>query len=323
MAKRQKITFLDASTLDLGDVDNLSLRRLGSYQSFANTKPSEIVTHSAGADVVITNKCVLTEMHLAQLPCLKLICVAATGVNNIDLEAAKQRGIAVANVAGYSTATVAEHTLLFLLALSHRLIEHHQSSMDGAWSRSPHFALLDFPFSDLQGKSLGIIGYGTIGRAVARLAKAFGMKVLIAALPGRSYSKSPQRHTLKQVLRASDYVSLHCPLNRATLHLINKKTIRLMKRSAGLLNLSRGAVVSETDVAEALRQGKIRAYAADVLSQEPPPQHHPLLSRALRDRVLLTPHVAWASRESRQRLLNEMAKNIRDFQKGRARNRIV
>lgn len=316
------VVFLDAGTVDLGDIGVSPLRRLGSYRAFADTPPSQIVSRSRLADVIITNKCVLGAREIAALPRLKLVAVAATGVNNVDLAAARRRRVAVANVAGYSTATVAEHALLFLLACSHRLREHHEAAWS-EWSRSGRFALLDHPYADLGGKTLGVLGYGAIGQRVARLAGAFGMKIAIARLPGRHYPATPKRRSLKEVLRSSDFVSLHCPLTAATRHLINGTTIRWMRPDAFLLNLSRGAVVSEEDVAQALLKGRLAGYATDVLSPEPPPQNHPLLDRRLREKILMTPHVAWASRESRQRLVDEIARNIRAFQNGRKRNRIV
>ncbi len=323
-AFRMRIVFLDAGTVDLGDVDVSSLRRLGSYRAFADTLPSRIVSRARGADIVVTNKCVLGAREINALPRLALIAVAATGVNNVDLVAARRRRVAVTNVAGYSTTTVAEHALLFLLSFSHRLREHHEAALSH-WSRSGKFALLDHPYADLFGKTLGVVGYGAIGRRVARLAGAFGMKVMIAKLPGRRYPSAPKRFALRDVLRTADFVTLHCPLTEATRHLINKATLRRMKPGAFLLNLSRGAVVSEKDVAAALALvgGRLAGYATDVLSREPPPENHPLFARRIRDKVLMTPHVAWASRESRQRLVDEIARNIRAFQNGRRRNRIV
>jgi len=315
------VIFLDSATVDLGDVDPKPLQQSGRYLNYPETLPSQMSSRIRKASVVITNKCVLGEREMAEAPDLKLICVAATGVNNIDLNAARRRKIAVTNVPGYSTTSVAEHAVLFLLALSHRLLEHNHSARTG-WSGAKSFALLDHPYSDLSGKTLGIIGYGHIGRRVARLAKALGMKILIARLPGRSYSNHPHRRPLKELLSVSDYVTLHCPLNSATHHLINERHLAEMKPGASLLNLARGPIVDEKAVAKALRKGKLAYYATDVLSHEPPPIRHPLLSKDLRDKVLMTPHVAWASRESRQRLIQEMALNIRAFRSGRRRNRV-
>lgn len=307
------IVFLDAATVDLGDLDMSGFARLGNYRAYANSRQDQVVARARGADVVITNKCLLRERELARLPKLKLICVAATGINNVDLEYAKQRGVAVTNVRGYSTTTVAEHTLLFLLAFSHRLLAHHRAAIDGTWSRSPHFTVLDFPFTDLHGKILGIIGYGAIGREVGRLARAFGMKVLVGKISGRKYRGGPNRISLKTLLRRSDFVSLHCPLTDRTHHLLNSKNLPCMKSSAVLLNMARGAIVDEAALARALRSGRLAGYGADVLSQEPPPRNHSLFQKKICDKVLLTPHMAWASRESRQRLADQIVKNIKNF----------
>lgn len=321
--KRKKIVFLDAATVDRRDIDLAPLRRLGQLVTYNTSQVSQVVSRSRDAQVVLTNKCVLGEREFAALPKLRLVCVAATGVNNIDLSAAAKHRVAVTNVAGYSTQTVAEHALLLLLALSHRLLDHHSAALSGQWSRSSHFSLLDFPYSDLAGKTLGVVGYGTIGRKVARLAGILGMKVRVAAFPGRRYPARPRRTPLAALLRRADFVTLHCPLTPETRHLINRKTLQWMKPSASLLNLARGPVVSEKDVAEALHRGRLRAYATDVLSVEPPPRMHPFFRRKIREKVLITPHIAWASRESRQRLMNEIATNISFFFRGQKRNRVV
>ena len=329
--KAPSIVFLDSGTVDLGDIDLARLKKIGRLTLYENTLPRQILKRTKRADVVITNKCLLTRVVLKRLPKLKLVCIAATGVNNIDLEAARERGIAVTNVAGYSTTTVAEQTLFFLLALSHRGIEHHEASVSGRWSRSEHYALFDYPFSDLRGKTLGIIGYGKIGREVSGLARAFGMQVLVGKIPGRNYEKSlrtrakqsPERTSLPVLFKKSDFVSLHCPLSELTHHLINTRTLRLMKRGAYLLNLARGPIVDEQAVASALRTERLRGYATDVMQEEPPPRNHPFFQKSLRNKILLSPHIAWASRESRQRLINEIATNISVFLQGKKRNRVV
>ncbi|HKY62564.1 MAG TPA: D-2-hydroxyacid dehydrogenase [bacterium] len=316
------IVFLDAPTVDLGDVDLSALRRLGNFLALDKKAGEALPMEAQRAEVLISNKYPLGPAEMSRLPALKLIAVAATGTNNVDLVEAKRQGIAVCNVPGYSTATVVEHTILFLLSFAHRWVEHVEAVRAGDWSRSPHFALLDFPFSDLAGKTLGILGYGDIGRRVAALAKALGMKVRLAKLPGRSYRKSEKREPLKKVLAQSDYVTLHCPLTEATRGLIDAEKLSWMKPTASLLNLARGPLVVESAVAKALRAGRLAGYGADVLSEEPPSRHHPLLAKDLRDKVLLTPHVAWASRESRRRLLLECGKNIDCFRKGLRRNRV-
>lgn len=322
-AKKPRLLFLDASTVDLNDLDMSAFKQLGHYKKFDLLPDSSITNEASKADIIITNKCVLDAEKITSLSQLRLICVAATGVNNVDLDACRKNNIAVCNVAGYSTQTVAEHTFMFLLALAHRLQEHHQAATSGLWSQSPHFSVLDFRFSDLCGKTLGLIGYGSIGKKVAAMAKVFGMRVLVAALPGRKYPASQKRISHWQLLAESDYVSLHTSLHQNTFHLMGKKELSSMKKTACLINLSRGPVVDTKALVEALGKNKIRAYATDVLEQEPPTSEHPLLDPKLKEKVIITPHVAWASYESRQKLVNEMALNIEAFLKGKKRNRVV
>lgn len=323
MAAKTVIRFLDAHTVDLGDLSLDRLRRRGDYFGFKAGSREKILKASASADVVISNKFYLGPRELARLPRLKLIGIAATGTNNVDLAAAADRGIAVCNVAGYSTTTVVEHALLFLLALSHRVLAHHRAATDGRWSRNKDFAYLKYPYSDLAGRTLGIVGYGSIGKKLARFAGILGMKVLVARMPGRKYAPDRKRLPLDALLAASDFVSLHCPLTEATRALFDAARLKRMKRGACLLNLARGPLVVEAAVAQALRSGRLAAYAADVMGQEPPALSNPLFAKDLAEKVLLTPHVAWASRESRQRLVDEIAANVAAFQSGKRRNRVA
>jgi glycerate dehydrogenase len=322
MAKKSliKILFLDAATVDLDDLQMESLKKQGYYKGLALKSQEPLPSQAAQAQVLISNKYILGEEQFENLPCLKLVCVAATGVNNVDLVAAKKRGIAVCNVVGYSTPTVVEHALLFLLAFSHRLLEHHDAVVKGHWSRGPYYAFLNYPYHDLRGKKLGILGYGNIGRGVAKVAKELGMEILIGKIPGRKYSK--KRIPLNVLLKKSDFVTLNCPLSPQTYHLINQQKLRLMKPTAYLLNLARGPIVVEQEVARALKKGIIAGYASDVTEQEPPSLKHPLLDPAISDKVILTPHIAWASQESRQRMVEEIAKNIQAFKNGKKRNRV-
>ncbi|HLD44281.1 MAG TPA: NAD(P)-dependent oxidoreductase, partial [bacterium] len=264
------IIFLDAGSFDYTGVDLSGIRALGRCLTYHSTKPEQVESRIQKADVVIVNKVVLDKTHLENAKKLQLICVAATGYNNIDLNAAKKCDIAVCNTPYYSTRSVVEHTLMFLFALSHRLIEHHEACQKLKWSRSSTFNLTAFPFSNLNGKTLGIVGYGAIGKSVARLAKHCGMNILVAKIPGRKHDRKTKRTPLKTVLQQSDYVSLHCPLSPLTTRLVNRETLSLMKPTAFLLNLARGPVVDETAVALALLDNQIAGYAADVLSQEPP-----------------------------------------------------
>lgn len=328
--KNPKIVFLDAASLDLGDLDMSPVFQLGSYRALPRSAPGKLPKPAQEADILLTNKVELGEAELAALPQLKLICVTATGVNNIDLPAAQACGIAVCNVAGYSTPSVVEHALMMLLSFSHRLLEHDGACKSGAWSRSPLFTLLDYPFAELRSKTLGIIGYGHIGRQVGRIAKAFGMQVIVAKLPGRNYAAkkekknaSVKRVPLSLLLRQSDFVSLHCALSDKTKHLMNAQSLALMKPSAYLINMARGPIVEEQAVAEALNKNRLAGYGTDVTATEPIPKNHPFLKKTMKHKVILTPHVAWASRESRQRLVDELGKNIAAFLKGKKRNRLV
>lgn len=325
--KKPNIVFLDSSTVDLNDLDLSQLKRLGNYRSYPMTSQGQIIKRARKAGIIVTNKCVLGPQQLASLPQLKLICVTATGVNNVDLSFAKSNNIAVCNVKGYSTTTVAEHTLMFILALSHRLLEHRQGVLDKKWSRSSSFTLLDFPFLDLKGKILGIVGYGNIGKKVAGLAKAFGMKVLVsktfvAKMPGRSYLSSKNRIPLNVLLRKSDFVTLHCPLTKQTYHLIGNRQLKLMKPSSYLVNTCRGSVVDTQAIFHALKKNWIAGYATDVLNMEPPQKNHLFLRPSLKHKILITPHVAWASKESRQRVIDEIVKNIQAFKTRKKRNRV-
>jgi glycerate dehydrogenase len=322
MKKLPKIIFLDAATVDLGDINWRSLEALGKFVRFKNTETKSLATRCATADIIITNKVLMRDLVALKKSRLKLICASATGYNHIDVKAAKVMGIGVCNVPGYSTQTVAEHTLMFLLNLAHRFTEHHEVSLNGTWSRSSHFTVLDFPFAELSGKTLGIIGYGTIGKAVAKLAKAFGMQILLAQIPGRKSKDKLKRLTLNQVLQKSDFVTLHCALSEITKTLINDERLSFMKKSAYLLNVARGGIVDEVAIIRHLKQGTLAGYATDVLSQEPPAKNHPLLSPSLRHKVLLTPHIAWGSLEARQRLVDEMALNIKAYLQGKRRNRV-
>ncbi|MCP5468223.1 MAG: glycerate dehydrogenase [Deltaproteobacteria bacterium] len=321
--KKPQIAFLDEPTVHLKDLNFSAIQKIGEYIGLKSCPTGKIPRSVQNAEVVISNKVLLGDNEFSQLKNLRLICVAATGVNNIDLEAAKQRGIAVCNVAGYSTVSVLEHTLMFLLNLSHRFLEHQHSAVSGEWSRSSNFAVLSYPFQNLSGKTLCVIGYGSIGKRVAKFARALGMEVLVAKIPGRKYGISDKRVALKSAMQKADYVSLHCPLTPLTQDLINEEKLLWMKPSAYLLNLARGPIVVEKDIVQALKKEVVAGYASDVAAEEPLPKNHPFLQKSLKNKILLTPHVAWASLESRQSMIDEIAKNIQAFLKGKKRNRIV
>lgn len=306
--------------------DNLDLsvfKKLGQYKAHFATTPKQFNTHAKNADIIITNKVYVGRKQMAAVPNLKLIAIPATGYNNVDLEAAKDHGVAAANVPSYATIPTSEHALSFLLAFSHRLVENHNASVSGEWQKSEQACYTAYPFQNLAGKTLGVVGYGTIGKRVAKVAKALDMNVLVAKLPGRSAKGAVKRVPLKTLLKKVDYLTLHCPLTEQTHHLIDKAALSLMPKTAVIVNTARGAVVDEVAVAKALKAGKLRGYAADAFSEEPLSLKHPLFDKKIRDRVLFSPHIAWASFEAREILVAEVAKNIQAFLKGKKRNRIL
>jgi len=318
---RDAIVFLDAGTVDYGDASLGEIERLGRFKAYAVTTPDQIEARVGHAAIVITNKCPFNVRVLSRLRrTLRLIAIAATGTNNVDLVSAREHGIAVTNVSGYSTETVVQITFGFLLALATNLVKFNEASHDGRWSQSGFFTLPAFPIQEIQGKVLGIVGYGRIGKRVAEVARAFGMGVRVARIPGRAYSRGGGRVSFDLLLKQSDFITLHAPLTPLTENLINARTLSKMKRGAFLINMARGGLVDEKALADALRSGRLAGAAADVLSEEPPPANHVLLEEP---NFLLTPHVAWASREARIRLIHEIALNIQAFQKGKRRNRVV
>ena len=313
--------FLDLASVDRGDLDLAALHQAAaSWATYAQT-PAELTAARIGdAAVAVTNKVVIDRAVMAGCPGLRLICVAATGTNNVDLEAARERGIAVCNVTGYATPSVVQHVLALMLALTTRLAEHAAAAQDGRWAASDLFCVLDFPFRELAGKTLGIVGYGELGRGVARVAEAFGMSVLVAQRPGAPPQEG--RLPLDELLARSDVVTLHVPLADNTRGLIGERELALMRPDALLIDTARGGIVDEAALIAALRAGRLGGAGVDVLAVEPPRGGSPLLE-ALPPNLIVTPHVAWASRESRQRLLDGVARNIEAFCAGRERNRVV
>jgi len=314
--------FLDYATVDAGDLDPSRLHASApGLRLLANTPQDEVVETIRGCEVVLLNKLKMTADVIAAAPDLRLIALSATGTNNVDLIAAKERGIAVCNIRDYCTPSVVQHVLGTLLMLTHRLREYSQMAVDGTWSRSQHFTLLTHPIRELQGRTLGIVGYGVLGRAVAEACQsALGMKVLIA---NRS-DDAPQvgRVDLDTLLQQADVVSLHCPLTEQTRHLLDARRLRLMKRDAILINTARGALVDLDALAAALRTGNLGGAAIDVLPEEPPVSGSPLFADDIPN-LIVTPHTAWAARDSRQRCLDEIAANIIDWRQGGDRGRVV
>lgn len=319
-----KGVFLDFDTVSHeGDLDVTELEAvLEPFQTFPVSSPEQIPERLADARVLLTNKVRVTPAIMDAAPSLELICLAATGYDNVDIEAARERGIAVCNITAYCTHAVAQHVFCLILALNQRLDAYRRRMREGDWARSPHFTMLDYPVHELKDRRLGIIGYGELGSGVVHLAEAFGMQVLVAERPGHDGPLREGRLPLDDVLEQSDVISLHCPLTEHTRGLIDADALRRMPRHAFLINTARGAVVDEQALADALRNGEIAGAGIDVLSQEPPVDGNPLLDPEIPN-LILTPHMAWGAVEARQRALDEMAMNIRAFSKGEERNRVV
>ena len=308
------IAFLDKKTI--GKVDNLKhLSKLGNLEIFESTEPDQVVERCRGKEIVIVNKVEMSEAFMKQLPELKLICVAATGMNNVDLNWAGNNGIEVKNVAGYSTDSVAQLTFTMLLYLVNKPFYYDSYVKSGAYSRSDSFTHHDEPFWELKGKRMGIIGLGTIGRQVARIAESFGMEVVFYSTTGRNNHISYKRFELEDLLKSSDVVSIHAPLNNQTRNLITYDKMKLMRPCAILLNLGRGGIVNEKDLARALNENVIGAAGIDVMEQEPINADNPLLKLFDKEKILITPHMAWASKESRELLIEKIARNIEVFLK--------
>lgn len=307
------IVLLDAETL--GSSDLSAIEKLGRFSSYQVTQKGDVIKRAADADVVLTNKVVLDSAILAKLPKLKLICITATGMNNVDLEAAKKLKIEVKNVANYSTTSVAQHTVACVLNLSAKINYYDNFCKKGKWAKNAVFTHIsdDFEMYDIAGKKWGIIGFGNIGKAVAKLAQSFGTEVVYFSTSGANNDKNfKQEKDLKNLFKTCDIITIHAPLNEKTKNLVTKKELKLLKKDAILANMGRGGIVNEADLASALKKRDFY-FAADVLEAEPMIKKHPLLNKKFKYKILLTPHIAWAYKESRERLIKGVAKNIKDF----------
>lgn len=312
--------FLDFDSLDQADLDRTRFNAtIRDWRLLSNTASDEVSQAISNAEVVVTNKVVLDRSTILAAPHLKLICVSATGFNNVDIDAAKESGIVVSNVRHYATTSVVQHVFALILSLTNHLLRYRQDIQNGAWANSPHFSLLSHPIMELSGKKLGIIGYGELGQAVARMGVHFGMQPLIAARANEAVPAG--RVAFEQVLEEADVISLHCPLTDATRGLIGAAQLRLMKSDAIIINAARGGIVDESALLDALQRGQIGGAGIDVLTEEPPIHGNVLLNQTLTN-LIITPHIAWASLASRQRLLDEIAMNIEAFNKGSPRNQV-
>lgn len=291
-----KAVFLDLASLAEHDLDLSGFEAVADdWYSYPATAPEDRVARIADADVVVTNKVVLDEAVLRAAPNLKLVCLTATGFNNVSVETARELGIVVSNVMAYATDSVAQHVFALMLAHHTSLFSYTDAVKRGDWSRSPQFCLLDYPVRELRGMTLGIVGFGELGQGVARIAEAFGMQVLVSQRPGGE--PSADRVAFEDMLRRSDVISLHVPLLDNTHHLIDAQALELMKPTALLINTARGAVVDNLALADALRRGVIGGAAMDVVDVEPPPLDHPLLAQDIPN-LIVTPHTAWAGRQA-------------------------
>ena len=326
-----KIVILDGYTANPGDLSWGSLKELGEVTVYGRTRREEIAGRAADADIVLTNKVVMDREMMALLPRLKYIGVLATGYNVVDIEAARERDIIVTNVPAYSTESVAQTVFAHLLTVTNRAEHYAQQNRLGRWAENRDFCYWDTELTELAGKTMGIVGLGHIGRRVAEIALAFGMQVKamtskkaedlafgmqVKAMTSKKAEELPagiQKAELQSLLASADVVSLHCPLTEGTRHLIHRETIRLMKPSAILINTGRGPLVDDEALAEALNEGRLRAYCADVVTEEPPKADHPLLHAP---NAFITPHIAWATVEARKRLLQTAIGNVEAFVNG-------
>ncbi len=313
--KLNKIVVLDGYTLNPGDLDWAALNAMGNVVIHDRTSEEQVIERAEGADALLTNKVPIGRETMDALPNLKYIGVMATGYNIIDVDRAKEKGIVVTNVPGYSTSSVVQLTFALLLELCFRVQRHSDAVKKGKWSISPDFCFWDYPLVELSGKKLGIVGLGAIGQKVADVASAFEMEVLAFS---RTQTDQSHRHnfrwiSLDELFSESDVITLHCPLTESTANIVNRTSLARMKSSAILINTSRGGLVDAQDLADALNTGQISAAGVDVLKEEPPVADHPLLTA---DNCLITPHIAWATRESRVRLMATVVSNFKAFMEG-------
>ncbi|WGW00732.1 D-2-hydroxyacid dehydrogenase [Vibrio sp. YMD68] len=294
------------------------------WLEYEETSPDDVVERLKHADIVLVNKVVLDAKRLSKLPNLRLIAVAATGYNNVDVDYCRDANIAVTNVQGYATQSVPEHVIAMLFALRRNLVGYHQDIQQGEWQRKKQFCFFTHPIGDVAGSTLGVIGSGALGQATAALAKAIGMKVVFSERKGLSSKDCREGYLpFDEVLQQADVMTLHCPLTTQTHHLISTAEFEKMKPTAILINTGRGGLVDEQALVDALQSGMIAGAGVDVFTQEPADEHNPLLANASMPNLILTPHVAWGSDSSIQKLANILMDNVVAFHEGRTQNRVV
>ncbi len=317
-----KIVVLDGHTLNSGDLDWTPLKELGTCSIYPRTASDQIVERSQEADILLTNKTALSAETLSALPQLKYIGVLATGVNIVDLEAAEKQNIVVTNAPGYGAASVAQMVFALLLEMTQQVGHHAERVRQGVWTECPDFSFRERPLIELEGKTLGVVGYGRIGHKVARIGRGFGMRILVHTLHPEKYQQETGLDfvDVDRLFSESDVISLNCPLTVETGNLVNTARLARVKQGALLVNTGRGQLIDETAVAEALEEGYLGGYATDVLTEEPPSEDNPLFSAP---NCIITPHMAWGTVEARQRLLDIVVENITAYQNGTPQNRVI
>lgn len=312
MQNRKICKFLDRQSIDCDDLDFSAIQSATDFKSFDFCEADEVLEKAGDAEIIIVNKVKLNKQHFDQLPKLKLICVIATGTNNIDLDAASAKGILVKNVKDYAAASVSQHVFMLILSLTTNFLRYQKDVQDGAWQAQDQFCLLTYPMHELQHKTLGLIGYGHIAKAVERIALAFGMKVIVAESPQSRKKAQGDRVPLQKFLGMSDVISIHCPLTDQTQDLISRKELEMMKTEAILINTARGGIINEVDLLQALQTGQIAGAGIDCLVNEPPHKSDPMITANL-PQLIITPHNAWGTLQARQRLVDGTARNILNY----------
>ena len=312
MRQRPPCVFLDRASIDLDDLDLSQIEQSTELVSHAGCSADEVLDKCRDAEIIIVNKVRLQREHFTALPRLRLVCVIATGTNNVDLGAASESGVVVCNVRDYAAASVSQHVMMLILALTGHFLQYQRDIHQGAWQNQDQFCLLTYPMQELQGKTIGLIGYGHIAHAVEKLALAFGMQVLIGQSLNPASANQPDRVELDELYRQSDIISVHCPLTEQSRNLITRREFDLMKPSAMVINAARGGIINETDLIAALQGGQIAGAGIDCLTEEPPSADHPLITAEL-PQLIITPHNAWGTIQARQRLVDGTARNIQDY----------
>ncbi len=312
ISNRPHCVFLDKLSIDCDDLDFSAISSCTDLTEFDRCSADEVPDKAVNADIIITNKVKLEKQQIEKLPRLKLICVIATGTNNVDIKTAQLHGIKVCNVKDYAATSVSQHVLMLMLSLSGNFLRYQQDIKQGKWQKQDQFCLLSHPIHVLQGKTLGLIGYGHIAKAVEKLAIAFGMNIVIAESLRTNNKKQQHRLPLKDVLIQADFISLHCPLTELSKNLISKQEFNLMKGSAFIINTARGGIINEADLLKALKEGQIAGAGLDCLSQEPPAADDCLINANLAQ-LIITPHNAWGTHQARQKLVDGTAANIQNY----------